>query len=234
METKRLLIVEDDSITRRLLQEVLVHEGFQVSTVCDGTDALDFLRKHGLPHLIILDLGLPTMHGSDLSTYIKRLGDVPIIVVSGDDAEESVIKGLQEFADDYITKPFNVYEVVARIRRVLSRIPDFSYAQAPVVQIDSHLSIDFGNSKITVDDRRTTLTPIEADLLSVLMRNKGNIVPSEVLIARVWPNEDVDEETLRVHISRLRRKLRTSEIEYIYTERGVGYAFCFAENSQAG
>ncbi len=225
--------IEDDGITRRLLQEVLVQAGFQVATVNDGTNALDFLRQHGLPHLIILDLGLPTMHGFILGDYIKRMGDVPIIIVSGDDTEDSVIKGLQEYADDYITKPFNVHEVVARIRRVLSRISDFSYAQSPVVQIDTHLSVDFGNNRITLDDQNLSLTPTEAGLLSVLLRNRGKIVPSEALIARVWPNDEVDEETLRVHIHRLRRKLRTSDIEYIYTERGVGYAFCFTESSRA-
>jgi DNA-binding response OmpR family regulator len=231
METKRLLIVEDDTITRRLLSEVLGQAGYQVSSVTDGSEALDALRKQGLPHLILLDLGLPTMHGFVLGEQIKRMGDVPIIILTGDDTEESILRGLREYADDYITKPFNVREVVARVQRVLSRVNNFSYAQAPAIQIDAHLLVDFSNNQITIDDRRATLTPIESGLLSVLMRNKGQIVPSEVLIARVWPNGDVDEEALRVHIFRLRRKLHTDSIEYIHTERGVGYAFCFTESA---
>jgi DNA-binding response OmpR family regulator len=226
---KRLLIVEDDAVTRDLLQHVLGQAGYDVSAVRDGPDALNILKKNGLPHLVLLDLGLPGMHGFTVGELIKRMGDVPIIILTGEDSEEVKVLGIEQYADDYITKPFSVREVVARIQRVLSRISDFSYAQSPVMQIDEHLAIDFPNNQVWRDGQAVALTPIETSLLSVLIRNKGHIVPTATLIARVWPNEEVYEETLRVHITRLRGKLtaRSDDLQYIRNERGVGYTFIF-------
>jgi DNA-binding response OmpR family regulator len=228
---KRLLVIDDDSVTRDLLQRVLEQAGYDVATVRDGPDALNFLKKNGLPHLILLDLGLPGMHGFTVGELIKRMGDVPIIIITGVDSEEVVVQGLELYADDYIKKPFNIREVEARIQRVLSRITDFSYAQSPVVQVDEHLAIDFPNNQIRRDGQVIALTPTETSLLSVLLRNKGHIVPSSTLIARVWPNEEVYEETLRVHIARLRGKLaaKSDDMQYIRNERGVGYTFVFPE-----
>jgi DNA-binding response OmpR family regulator len=230
VDSKRLLIVEDDSVTRKLLQQVLEQEGYQVLIARDGSEALDILQQQGLPHLILLDLGLPGMHGFTFSERVKRMGDVPIIILTGDSSEEAVIQGIQRYAEDYITKPFNVREVVARIQRVLSRISDYSYAQSPVLVIDSHLSIDFAHNRINLDGREMPLTPTEANLLSVLLRNKGRIVSPTTLIARAWPNEEVYEDTLRVHMHRLRRKLEAGQSQYIRTERGAGYAFCFPDD----
>ncbi|MEP7287109.1 MAG: response regulator transcription factor [Chloroflexota bacterium] len=233
---KRLMIVEDDTTTRRLLQSILQQAGFEVTATSDGATALAALQKQGLPHLVVLDLGLPGMDGFALSERIKRMGDVPIIVLSGNDKEEAKIQGIQQFADDYITKPFNPKEVVARIERILSRITDYSYAQGRVVTIDEHLSIDFANNRVVMEGREITLTPIETNLLMILLRNKGQVVSPNTLIARVWPNEEVYEDRLRVHMHRLRRKLHgaaeTDQQQYIYTERGVGYSFHVPEESK--
>jgi DNA-binding response OmpR family regulator len=133
--TVKLLIVEDDSVTRKLLQQVLEQEGYQVLIARDGSEALDILHQQGLPHLILLDLGLPGMHGFTLSERVKRMGDVPIIILTGDSSEEAVLQGIQRYAEDYITKPFNVREVAARIQRVLSRISDYSYTSRVLVSI---------------------------------------------------------------------------------------------------
>ncbi len=232
VDTKRLLIIEDDAVTRNLLTQVLEQAGFRVTAVRDGSEALSTLQQEGLPHLIILDLGLPGMHGFQLGERIKRMGDVPIVILTGDSSEEHIIKGIQQYADDYITKPFNVREVTARIQRVLSRIPDYSYAQEPTIQVDAHLAIDLANNRLLVNGEEVILTPTESSLLSVLVRNKGRFVPLANLIARVWPNEEVYEETLRVHIARLRSKLQRglNQTQYIFTERGVGYAFYFPED----
>ncbi len=230
MDSKRLLIVEDDSVTRKLLQQVLEAEGYQVLIARDGSEGLDILQQQGLPHLILLDLGLPGMHGFTFSERVKRMGDVPIIILTGDSSEEAVLQGIQRYAEDYITKPFNVREVVARIQRVLSRIVDDSYARSPVLVIDSHLSIDFAHSRIILDGLEIPLTPTEANLLSVLLRNKGHTVSPTTLIARAWPNEEVYEDTLRVHMHRLRRKLEAGHSQYIHTERGAGYAFSFPDD----
>ena len=224
---KRLLVIEDDSITRKLLQQVLQQAGYTVSAVGDASSALTILQQDGLPHLILMDLGLPGMDGFTLSDHIKRMGDVPIIVLSGVSDEETKTAGIERFADDYITKPFNSKEVVARINRVLSRISDYSYAGGRVTRVDDRLSVDFTHHRAWLDGQEIVLTPIESSLLLILLRNKGQIVSPETLLARVWPNEEVYEETLRVHMSRLRRKLKSDgqQPEYIQTERGAGYSF---------
>ncbi len=224
---KRLLIVEDDGVTRKLLRQVLLEAGYQVTAVGDASGALTSLQQEGLPHLVILDLGLPGMDGFALSERIKRMGDVPIIILSGNNTDEAKIFGLEQYADDYITKPFNTKEVVVRIQRVLSRITDYSYAQGRVVSIDDHLSVDFASNRIIRDGQDIPLTPIEANLLMILLRQKGQIVSPDTLISRVWPNEEVYEETLRVHMHRLRKKLQENpeQDQYILTERGVGYSF---------
>ncbi len=234
VNTKRLLIIEDDFVTRTLLREVLEKAGYQVSSVSDAPEALTLLQQQGLPHLVLVDLGLPSMHGFALSERIKRMGDVPIIFITGDASHEAVVYGLQKYAEDYITKPFDVEEVAARVHRVLSRFADYSYAQAPVMVIDKHLSIDFPRSRIVLDGQPTPLTPIETNLLHILVRNQGRIVSPETLMARVWPNVEVFAETLRVHMHRLRRKLQSNNCRapYIRTERGIGYTFSVPDETQ--
>jgi len=231
VNAKKILIVEDDSITRRLLRDVLEAAGYDAHTVSDGPEALDALRRNGLPHLAIIDLGLPTMDGFTLSEKIKRMADVPIIILTGNSDRNTLVHGIENYADDYILKPFHAPEVVARVGRVLSRIntPD---PPAHLVEIDSYLSIDFANSCLYRAGERVTLTPIESRLLHILARDRGRIISPQMLIARAWPNEEVFEETLRVHLHRLRRKLQPDPEKpgYIYTERGVGYVFRLAEN----
>lgn len=223
---KRLLIVEDDFPTRRLLKQVLEDAGFQVTAVGDGSEALSALQKSGLPHLILMDLGLPGMHGFVVSEQVKRMGDVPIIMVTGDTAEDDVVYGLENYADDYITKPFVVREVVARIQRVLSRVGDDFTPMEPVITVDEYLSIDFAHSRVRRDEHDYKLTPIEASLLYILIKNSKRTVTPETLIARTWPTEEVDDDVLRVHMHRLRSKIQTrSSFQYIQTERGTGYSF---------
>jgi len=233
VQTKNLLVVEDDFVTRTFLKDVLENAGYTVNTATDGPEALKLLQRQGLPHLILLDLGLPTMHGFAVSEQIKRMGDVPIIILTGDDSKQAVVHGIRQFADDYITKPFVVEEVLARIERVLSRISDFGYATEPLTVIDPSLSIDFANSRIVLDGHTVDLTPTEASLLHNLVRRKGRVVSAEYLMARVWPGEDVQAETLRVHMYRLRRKLShaKSNTQYIYTEREQGYSFRAVEET---
>src|SRR5215510_16233180 len=133
---KHLLIVEDDGPTRRLLKECLEEEGYEVMAVDDGPEALEIVRDNGLPHLVILDIGLPTMDGFTVSHEMKKMGDVPIIFLSGNRTEEAIVQGILEYAEDYITKPFHVREVSVRIGRVLSRLGDHSYANKPGIDID--------------------------------------------------------------------------------------------------
>ncbi|PJF37211.1 MAG: DNA-binding response regulator [Candidatus Thermofonsia Clade 1 bacterium] len=228
---KRLLIVEDDPAMRAMLHDILETEGYKVTSFGDAPEALEHMRRHGLPHLIIVDLGLPSYNGFELSRRIKQMGDVPIVILTGDSSPESKVLGIEQYAEDYITKPFNHREVLARVARILSRFADQSYAHEPLVTIDNHLAIDFANSALLRDNQRVALTPTEANLLYLLVGNRGKVVSSELLMARAWHNEEVYEETLRVHMHRLRRKLQPDSkgFQYIRNERGVGYRFITEE-----
>jgi len=228
LDVKRLLIIEDNPETRELIKRTLLDAGYDVATASDAPDALRYLQRNGLPHLIVLDLKLPTMHGFELGERIKRMGDVPIFIMTGEDDEDSVVRGISEYAEDYMLKPFKPRELVARIRRVLSRINDYSYAAEPILKVDEHVSIDFANTSLIVEGTPISLTPIETRLLSVLVQNAGHIVRAEQLFERVWPGEEAYEETLRVHMARLRRKFGTSAY-CLQTERGHGYMFKFPD-----
>jgi len=226
-DQQRITIVDDDYKLAQLMKDALLDEGYQVSVFYDGLPFLRDVREHGLPHLALIDLHLPGIHGFDVSKNLKTLGDVPIVFVSNESDVETVIDGLGRFADDYLIKPFDVREMVVRVRRILSRISSTDYVHAPVTAIDDQLAIDFANSCFTLGDKTITLTPIEASLLYILVQNTGSIVPSSRLTARVWPSEEVPDETLRVHMHRLRHKLEPDprRPRYIQTERGVGYGF---------
>jgi DNA-binding response OmpR family regulator len=221
---KKLLVVEDDYVTRALLRNVFEQEGYAVAVTSDAPEALDYLTMHGLPHLVLVDLGLPSMHGFDLCRRIKRLGDVPIIILTGNTTAESATEAIRNYAEDYVRKPFNIDEIVARVQRVLSRLHTDSYT---ILTIDDHLAIDFPNSRLTIDGQANPLTPIESNLLYLLINNRGRVVGIETLMQRVWANEEVYEETVRVHMHRLRGKLRGKNGGYTYirTVRGEGYAF---------
>ena len=189
-EVKRVLIVEDDMLTRGLLQTALEQAGYEVVAVADGQDALRYVERRGLPHLVLADLHLPLMNGFELSAHLKRMGDVPIIILSGDDDEDNVVRGIAEYAEDYLIKPIAPRELVVRIERILSRIHDFGYAMAPILKVDDGLSVDFVRSAIWINGERTPLTPIETRLLSTLTQNSGLILTARQLVARGWPGRE--------------------------------------------
>jgi DNA-binding response OmpR family regulator len=181
----------------------------------------------GLPHIALIDLGLPSMHGFELSSRLKAMADVPIIFVTASNDTDTVVQGLKKYAEDFIVKPFELRELEARVQVVLARMPSLDYASEPIIRVDEFLSIDFAHNQIVLNSTRTALTPTESILLHVLLRNAGRVVENRMLIARVWPSEEVYEDTLRVHMHRLRRKLESDSHHphYIRTERGIGYMF---------
>ena len=138
-----------------------------------------------------------------------------------------MVRGIQLYAEDYVTKPFEPRELTARIERVLRRIGDFAYALAPVMQVDAHLSVDFAHQLAIVRGQPVSMTPVETKILYILMRNAGRVVATDFLLRRLWPFEDVFEDALRVHIHRLRQKIEPdpSHASYIITHRGAGYEF---------
>ncbi len=223
----KVLVVEDSPDISKLIADYMTAHNYDVAVFADGPDALKYVKQNGLPHIALVDLDLPTMHGFELSGKLKAMGDVPIIFVTATGDTEMVIQGLRRYADDFIVKPFNLGELEARVQTVLSRMPSLDYASQPIATIDDNLSIDFAHNRITVGGKTHTLTPTESILLHVLLRNAGRVVENRLLIARVWPSEEVFEDTLRVHMHRLRRKLESDSHHphYIRTERGIGYVF---------
>lgn len=224
---RHIAVVEDDHALARLIGAVLEEEGYRVSIFGDALPFLRYVCGHGLPHLVLIDLRLPSMHGFELSNRLKASSDVPIIFISSVDEVDTIVTGLKLYADDYLTKPFDMREMAARVHRVLSRMSGWDYAQSPIVQIDDWLSIDFGQRRVYAGGRCIPLTPTEASLLHILVSHAGRAVAAETLLARVWPLGEVYEEALRVHMHRLRRKLERDcrHPQYIQTVRGVGYQF---------
>jgi DNA-binding response OmpR family regulator len=226
-ENWHILVVEDDKDIHRLLNDNLQMAGLEVSSVYDARSALELIEREGLPHLAIVDIRLPDkdMDGLDLAEELTQRS-VPVIIITAYDSPKTVLDSLR-FADDYVRKPFEPDEVTSRVRRVLSRIGDFSYAKSPMLDVDERVQFDYTNNNLVIDDERVNLTPIESRLLHTLMQHRGNVVDGRALIARVWSSDNIYEDTLRVHIHRLRSKLEVDprHPKYILTERGIGYSF---------
>lgn len=229
-EKQCILAVDDDPEVRKVTRAALEGAGFEVWGAKSGEEALELLDNRGLPHLAVIDIMLPGLDGLGLSRKIGEFSDVPIIMLTVVDETETVVAAIDQYAEDYVTKPFSPSELTARVKRVLRRIGDFSYTLEPIVEIDSHLAIDFVRQKAVANDRPVTLTPTETKLLYILMNQAGKTVPTEHILARLWPGEGADENTLRVHVHRLRQKIERapSRPHYVVTERGVGYSFLAA------
>jgi DNA-binding response OmpR family regulator len=227
VKKSRILLIEDDISINKLVVDFLTKYSYEVVTVTDGPEAIEHIRNFGLPHITLIDLSLPSMHGFELANKIKSMADVPIIFVTSTNDTDTVVQGLKKYAEDFIVKPFDVRELEARVQVVLARMPSLDYASEPIIRIDEHLQIDFAHNRVNLDNKQISLTPTESILLHVLLRNAGRVVENRMLIARVWPSEDVYEDTLRVHMHRLRRKLEADSHHphYIRTERGIGYMF---------
>jgi DNA-binding response OmpR family regulator len=226
-EGQRILVVDDDPAVLQLVRDKLDREGFEVHTAASGQEALSIIERRGLPHLAIVDIGMPGMDGFGFCQVVQRFSDLPVILLTAIHEEETIIRGIDHYAEDYVTKPFSPRELVARVRRVLRRIGDFAYALEPVIQVDDHLAVDFAHQQAMVDGRPTSLSPTETKLLYLLMRSAGRPVTTAFILRRLWPLEDVFEDALRVHVYRLRRKIEPvpSRPHYIVTERGLGYQF---------
>ena len=232
----RILIVDDDAMAREILKRILEHAGYEVMTAGSGPEALRKLHE-GIPHLVVVDLMMPEMDGFELCRRIKSHLDVPIVILSAVAAVESKVEGLQMYAEDYIVKPFEKEELVARVQRVLRRYGESAGVEQPEVVIDQELQINFVQHWARVKGQQVTLTPTESKLLFLLVRNAGRVVTNETLLAKAWAgDEEAYEEGLRVHISRLRSKIEPNPGKpvYIQTKRGVGYKFGAKVNYPAG
>ena len=224
---RRILAVEDDPDLLRLIRRELEAAGFEVWACPSAEEALETIARKGPPHLALVDILLPGADGLSLARNLHEWSDLPVVMLTSVHEEETVVRAIQSFAEDYIRKPFNPREMVARVERVFRRIGDFAYALQPVVRVDDRLSVDFANHKALVDGQPVPLTFTETKLLYVLMRNAGRVVATDFLLRRLWPSEEVFEDSLRVHVHRLRGKIEPepSRPRYVVTERGTGYRF---------
>jgi DNA-binding response OmpR family regulator len=228
--TYNILVVDDNMYTLRIVQYALENAGYQCHTTTSGEEALKAINEHGLPHLAIVDLHMPPgMSGFEFARTVHQFSDLPIIMLTAVNEEKTIIEGLEQHAEDYIIKPFNPGELVARVQRILKRLGDFVYPLETYTRVDERLSIDFPNREAIIFGEPTSLTPTETKLLYVLMRQAGEIVKTEYILRRLWPLEPAFEDRLHVHMHRLRRKIENNEDKtyprYITSERGSGYTF---------
>ncbi len=224
---QRILVVDDDPAIVRLVKDKLEWAGYAVTTANSGRQALDAIARRGMPHLAIVDINMPVMGGFEFCQAVQEFSDLPVIMLSAVDEEETIIQGINRYAEDYVVKPFSPRELLARVQRVLRRIGDYSYTLDPVTRVDDYLGIDFAHQQASVKDQLIALTPTETKLLYILIRNAGRVVSADFLMRRLWPMEEMFEDTLRVHIHRLRQKIEPtpSQPRYVLTERGLGYSF---------
>lgn len=222
-----ILAVDDNLYTLRIVQHALEQADFKVLTAVSGEDALAIMSREGLPHLAVVDIHMPPgMSGFEFCRTVHQFSDLPVVMLTAVNEENTIIEGLDEHAEDYIIKPFSPAELVARVKRVLRRMGDFAYTLEPLTRVDDHLTINFPERKAFIDDKAVSLTPTETKLLYILMRNAGKTVSTDFIIRRIWPLEPAYEDRLHVHMHRLRRKIeRKSRPRYIVSERGAGYIF---------
>ncbi|MBI4330190.1 MAG: response regulator transcription factor [Chloroflexi bacterium] len=226
-----ILIIDDDPTILRSLQINLEGDGFEVMTAGTGREALDKLKTK-LPDLAVVDLLLPDMHGFELCRKIKSFLDLPMIMLTAVDTEDSIVQGLSLYAEDYVVKPFSYRQLLARIQRILKRTQQV-LPQEQVLILDKDMCIDFAHHTATVNSREVGLTPCETRILSILARHPNTIITSQALIDEVWPDGEGDEARLWVNIRRLRRKLETDpdKPSRLITRRRLGYKLVVARTN---
>lgn len=225
----RILVVDDepDVVEALRIGFALQWREIDVLGAGDGTTALDLI-EHEHPDIVLLDIGLPDMDGFEVLRQARAFSDVPIVMLTARDDAIDKVKGLELGADDYVTKPFDHLELMARIRAVLRRLDMPGPATRAPSFRSGDLEVDFARQEVRLLGQRIDLTPTEYKLLYHLVRNAGHILQHGTLLAKVWGREYVDEvDYLRVYVRRLRDKLGDDpdDPRYIRTERGLGYRF---------
>ncbi|GGU09654.1 MULTISPECIES: response regulator [Actinomadura] len=221
----RILLVEDERQLVRALRINLRTRGYEVDAAPDGRTALDLAARRR-PDVVVLDLGLPDMDGVEVIQGLRGWLNVPIIVLSARHASEEKVRALDTGADDYVTKPFGMDELLARLRAAVRRAAPAEQA-ATVVETGA-FTIDLGAKRVTRAGREIRLTPTEWNILELLVRNTGALVGQRQLLHEVWgPGYDKETNYLRVYLAHLRRKLEPDPAHprHLITEPGMGYRF---------
>jgi two-component system response regulator RegX3 len=221
----RLLVADDDPGIRDVVTYALRHEGFETETVVNGADALEAART-GSYDLLILDLMMPALSGIEVCRRLRTESRIPILMLTAKDAELDRVLGLEIGADDYVTKPFSVPELVSRVRAMLRRRElDREEAAEPVREVGG-LKIDFARHAVTVDGRPVQLTPSEFKLCGLLAQHHDQVLTRRQIMEYLWESPYVgDQHACEVHVSNLRRKVEDDPAhpKRILTVRGVGY-----------
>jgi len=220
----RVLVVDDEPQIVRALAINLRARGYEVCTAGDGGEALERAATHP-PDVVILDLGLPDLDGVDVITGLRGWTTVPILVLSGRSDSIDKVDALDAGADDYVTKPFGMEELIARLRAMLRR--NTSTETDPVVEFGD-VAVDLAATRVTVGRHEVRLTPTEWHLLTVLVRHPGKLLSHRQLLTEVWgPGYDTAHGNLRLYIAQLRRKLEPEPTRprFFLTEPGMGYRF---------
>ena len=230
MSAKRtkVLVADDDPQLLRLVTRNLQLEGYDVVSVSDGQQALEQIEATA-PDLALLDVMMPRLDGFSVCERVREFSSLPIIMVTARGQDQDKVRGLDLGADDYLTKPFSVDELLARVRAVLRR-SQFSAAESAqglrAVAVVGDLSVDYAQHLVRLRDVEVPLTPTEYRMLAYLMQNAGRVVTQDMLLEHVWGAEYIGEShMLQVNINRLRRKIESdiAHPRYIVTKVGVGY-----------
>ncbi len=225
-EPKKVLVIDDEPQITRVLRHSLAAHRYDVRTAADGISGIETFRDWH-PDLVITDLQMPEMNGIEVCREIRKSSSLPIIVLSVRGEERTKVEALDAGADDYVTKPFGIDELLARVRAALRRTPDEAREQESDLA-DGDFRIDLGTREIFVKGQAVHLTPKEFDLLVYLFRNRGKVISHRTLLGAVWGGENTEQtEYLRVFIGQLRKKIEAepSKPVYIRTEPWVGYRF---------
>ena len=221
----KILIVEDEAALAETVAYNLREEGYKVCLAADGLSALDMLRQEK-PDLVLLDVMLPEIDGIEVCRLMRRESEIPIIMLTAKSREVDKVVGLEVGADDYVTKPFGMMELIARIRAALRRARRETKASESLT--GQGIELDTSRHSVKVDGVEVDLRPKEFDLLHLLMANRGRVLERSTLLDRIWGEDEyIDAGTVDVHIRRLREKVEADpgRPKRVLTVRGIGYKF---------
>ncbi len=224
---KRILLVDDEPLILKGLRFTLEQEGYEILTAADGEEALKVFFEQPVD-LVLLDVMLPNMDGIQVCQRIRESSNVPILMLTAKGEDMDKILGLEYGADDYMTKPFNILEVKARIKTVLRRASQPAVTEEKKIIRVHDMEVNIVNRSVTLGDRDIRLTAKEFDLLQLFITNRGKVFSRETMLETVWKYDYMgDARTVDVHIRRLREKIERNpaQPEFIFTKWGVGYYF---------
>ena len=224
---KRIVLIDDDAEFVQQVDETLVQQGYEVYTANECEEGLLHVADHQ-PDLVIVDVVLANSNGKKTCRRIREMSDVPMMILAAQGREEEIVRGLEHGADDYLTKPFGIEQLVTRMQVLLRRAHVSPSEEPPAAYRDEYLAVDLADRRVEVQGDLVRLTPTEYRLLGYLVQNAGRVLTYKQLLEEVWGKEYVNYvDYVRIYVWRLRKKIEkdSQQPEYILTEHGIGYRF---------